>query len=91
MRLVAAKRTHVGTLAALMAASPLLRRYGVTLRGARASLDEALRSQAWAGPILVVSLIGFAVTAGAIVWWVVLAPAGPAAAPVAGQPQSATR
>src|SRR6266542_2897552 len=45
MRLVAAKPLHVGALAALMAASPLLRRYGVTLRGARASLNDALRNR----------------------------------------------
>ena len=45
MRLAAATRTHVGTLAALMAASPLLRRYGITLRRARASLNDALRNR----------------------------------------------
>ena len=45
MRIVAARRTHVGALAALMTASPLLRRYGVTLPRARASLEEALRTK----------------------------------------------
>ncbi|MBI2773609.1 MAG: GNAT family N-acetyltransferase [Chloroflexi bacterium] len=45
MRIVVARRTHVAALAALMVASPLLRRYGVTPRRARASLNEALRSR----------------------------------------------
>lgn len=44
MRVVAAGRTHLPALAALMAGSPLLRRYGVTVRGARADLGDALRS-----------------------------------------------
>ncbi|HET8570021.1 MAG TPA: GNAT family N-acetyltransferase [Candidatus Limnocylindria bacterium] len=43
MRIVAARRTHVPALVALMTASPLLRRYGITTDGARASLNEALR------------------------------------------------
>jgi GNAT superfamily N-acetyltransferase len=44
-RIVRARREHVGPIAALMAASPLLRRYRVTARGARASLTEALRER----------------------------------------------
>jgi len=43
MRIAPARRTHVPALAALMAASPLLRRYGVTPPAARASLTKALR------------------------------------------------
>jgi len=45
MRIVPATRAHVAALAALMAASPLLRRYEVTARGARASLLEAMRAR----------------------------------------------
>ena len=45
MRIADATKADVGPLAALMAASPLLRRYGVTARGARASLREALRER----------------------------------------------
>ena len=57
MRIVPATRAHVAALAALMAASPLLRRYEVTARGARASLLEALR----AGDVLLVAIEGDAV------------------------------
>ena len=42
-RIVRARTEHVRPLATLMAASPLLRRYRVTPRGAKASLTEALR------------------------------------------------
>jgi len=42
MTIVPAKRAHLPALAALMSASPLLRRYGVTAPRARESLHEAL-------------------------------------------------
>jgi len=45
MRIARATRSHLGALSALMARSPLLRRYGVTRAGARASLREALRER----------------------------------------------
>jgi ribosomal protein S18 acetylase RimI-like enzyme len=45
-RIVRVRREHVRPIAALMAASPLLRRYRVTAPGARASLTEALRERA---------------------------------------------
>jgi hypothetical protein len=51
------------------------------------SFFDSTKNQALAGPILVVSLIGCAVTAGAIFWRVVLA-SGPAGA---AQPRAATR
>jgi len=41
MTIVPAKRAHLPALAALMSASPLLRRYGVTAPRARESLREA--------------------------------------------------
>ena len=44
-RIVRAGREHVRPMATLMAASPLLRRYRVTARGARASLTEAIRER----------------------------------------------
>jgi GNAT superfamily N-acetyltransferase len=44
-RIVRARREHVRPIAALMAGSPLLRRYRVTAPGARASLTEALRER----------------------------------------------
>ena len=44
-RIVRARTAHLGPLANLMASSPLLDRYGVTARGARANLAEALRSR----------------------------------------------
>ncbi|HKY51833.1 MAG TPA: GNAT family N-acetyltransferase, partial [Candidatus Limnocylindria bacterium] len=45
MRIAPARTAHVAALAELMAASPLLRRYGVTRAGARASLTDALRAR----------------------------------------------
>jgi hypothetical protein len=54
------------------------------------SFFDSTKNQAWAGPILIVSLIGCVATAGAIVWRVVLAPAQ-ATPGAAGQPRSATR
>ena len=44
-RIIRARREHIPPLAALMASSPLLRRYRVTARGATASLAEALRQR----------------------------------------------
>ena len=44
-RIVRATDAHIEQLAALMASSPLLRRYRVTVRGAKASLTEALRAR----------------------------------------------
>jgi ribosomal protein S18 acetylase RimI-like enzyme len=44
-RIVRATDAHVGPIATLMASSPLLRRYRVTARGAKASLAEALRER----------------------------------------------
>ena len=44
-RIVPATAKHVVPMARLMAASPLLRRYRVTARGARANLAEALRAR----------------------------------------------
>ena len=44
-RIVRATAAHVDPIAALMASSPLLRRYRVTARGAKASLAEALRER----------------------------------------------
>ncbi|HYV21535.1 MAG TPA: GNAT family N-acetyltransferase [Candidatus Bathyarchaeia archaeon] len=44
-RIVRATPQHLRPMAALMAASPLLRRYRVTSRGAMASLTEALRER----------------------------------------------
>src|SRR2546428_10024781 len=57
MRITSATRAHVAAIAALMGASPLLRRYEVTARAARASVTEALR----AGDVLLVALEGDAV------------------------------
>jgi len=45
MKIVRATRSHVTALADLMARSPLLRRYGVTRHGARASLAAGLRER----------------------------------------------
>jgi GNAT superfamily N-acetyltransferase len=45
MKIVRATRKHIGPIATLMAAAPLLRRYRVTARGARANLAEALRER----------------------------------------------
>lgn len=44
-RIVHATDAHVGPIANLMAGSPLLRRYRVTARGAKASLAGALRER----------------------------------------------
>ena len=44
-RIVRARTEHIVPMAALMARSPLLRRYRVTERGAKASLAEALRER----------------------------------------------
>jgi hypothetical protein len=52
------------------------------------SFFDSGKNTAWAGPILIVSLIGCAATAGAIFWRVVLA-SGQAAG--AAQPRAATR
>ena len=46
-----------------------------------ASFLDSTKNQAWAGPILIVSLIGSAATAGAIFWRVVLAAPAQAAIP----------
>jgi GNAT superfamily N-acetyltransferase len=45
MRIADARAGDLAGLGSLMTASPLLRRYGVTARGARASLREALRER----------------------------------------------
>ncbi|MDP9275612.1 MAG: GNAT family N-acetyltransferase [Chloroflexota bacterium] len=45
MRIVRATAAHIGPIAALMASSPLLHRYRVTARGAKASLAEALHER----------------------------------------------
>ena len=44
-RIVRARTEHIRPMATLMARSPLLRRYRVTERGAKASLAEALRER----------------------------------------------
>ena len=44
-RIVRARPAHLGPIATLMATSPLLHRYRVTARGARASLAEAMRER----------------------------------------------
>jgi ribosomal protein S18 acetylase RimI-like enzyme len=44
-RIVRARKEHVRPMAALMAASPLLRRYRLTARRARASLTRAVRER----------------------------------------------
>ena len=44
-KIVRATRSHIGPMATLVAAAPLLRRYGVTERGAKANLAEALRER----------------------------------------------
>ena len=45
MRIARATASHVAALAVLMSGSPLLRRYGVTSRGAQANLLEGLRER----------------------------------------------
>ena len=57
MRISRAGPEHLGAIRELLVASPLLRRYGTTKRGARASLEEALG----AGDTLVVALEGIEV------------------------------
>jgi GNAT superfamily N-acetyltransferase len=57
MRIAFATNKDVSAIAALMATSPLLRRYAVSARGARASVTEALR----AGDVLLVARDGGAV------------------------------
>jgi ribosomal protein S18 acetylase RimI-like enzyme len=57
LKIVRARASHLPAVAALMASSPLLRRYGVTDRGARRSLAEAMRER----DILLVALDGPAV------------------------------
>jgi len=57
MRIAAATRAHVPAIAALMAASPLLQRYQVTARSARASVTDAVRAE----DVLRVALDGDAV------------------------------
>jgi len=44
-KIVGATKAHVDAMAKLMASSPLLRRYRVSARGAKASLTEALRER----------------------------------------------
>ena len=44
-KIVRATKVHVGPMAKLMASSPLLRRYRVSARSAKASLAEALRER----------------------------------------------
>ena len=44
-RIVRAAQTHLGPIATLMATSPLLHRYRVTARGAKASLAEGMRER----------------------------------------------
>jgi len=60
LKIVRLSTSHVPKVAALMASSPLLRRYAVTVRGARASLAEARR----VGDVLLVAVdqevVGFA-------------------------------
>ena len=56
-RIVRATDAHVGPIATLMASSPLLRRYRVTARGAKAGLAEALRER----DLVLVALDGKAV------------------------------
>lgn len=44
-RIIRARDRHIGPIASLMASSPLLRRYRVSARSAKASLAEALRER----------------------------------------------
>jgi GNAT superfamily N-acetyltransferase len=68
MKIMRATRRHVGPMAELMAASPLLRRYRVTRAGATASLEEALRAR---------ELVLIAADAGTVAGlaWVIRTPA----------------
>ena len=45
IRIVRARPAHIAGMAALMAGSPLLHRYGVTARGAKATIAEGLRER----------------------------------------------
>jgi GNAT superfamily N-acetyltransferase len=45
MRIVRASRKHIGPIADLMLASPMLRRYGATARGVRAGLGRGFRAR----------------------------------------------
>jgi ribosomal protein S18 acetylase RimI-like enzyme len=45
MRIVRASRKHIGPIANLMLASPLLRRYGATARGVRTGLGRGFRER----------------------------------------------
>jgi len=58
MRITRAQRRHVPSIAELMAASPLLRRYRVTRASATTSLSEGLR----AGDLLLIAVDGGSVT-----------------------------
>ena len=60
MRLVRATNRHVSAMALLMTESPLLRRYGVTPRGARARLAEGLRARDLLLVALGPDVVGFA-------------------------------
>jgi ribosomal protein S18 acetylase RimI-like enzyme len=64
-RIVRAAPAHLGPIATLMATSPLLRRYRVTARGAKASLAEAMRER----DMVLVALDGDAVLGFA---WVIV-------------------
>jgi [ribosomal protein S18]-alanine N-acetyltransferase len=60
MKIVRAAASHLPAVAALMASSALLRRYGVTRRGARASLAEARRARELLLVALGPDVVGFA-------------------------------
>jgi ribosomal protein S18 acetylase RimI-like enzyme len=63
-RIVRASRKHIGPIANLILASPLLRRYGVTARGVRAGLGRAFRER----DTLLVALDGDAVVG--LAWFI---------------------
>jgi GNAT superfamily N-acetyltransferase len=67
-RIVRASQKHIGPIANLMVASPLLQRYGATTRGAKAGLGNGLRRR---------DTIYVAVEAGAVVGlaWFIKTPA----------------
>jgi GNAT superfamily N-acetyltransferase len=64
MRIIRASRKHIGAIASLMVASPLLQRYGVTARGARKGLGRGLRQR----ETLLVALDGNAVVG--LAWFI---------------------
>ena len=64
-RIVAARPAHVNAIADLIAESPLLHRYGVTARGARTSLAEALHQR----DIVLVAMDGATVVGFAWALW----------------------